>query len=86
MDHEPCLVLLDLMMPVMSGPELLRTLEERHRLANMAVVVLSASNRSLADVPQAKRYIGKPLKLEHLLEVAQEFCGSCAERAHSEFT
>ena len=42
MAGKPCLVLLDLMMPIMNGPELLQVLEETHRLASLPVVVVSA--------------------------------------------
>ncbi|MDB4990025.1 MAG: Transcriptional regulatory protein [Myxococcaceae bacterium] len=54
MDKEPCLVLLDLMMPVMSGPQLLRILEQSHRLASLPVVVLSAGGRP-EDAPASER-------------------------------
>src|SRR5687767_6429158 len=38
----PCIVLLDLMMPVLSGPELLEIMAEDERLAMLPVVVVSA--------------------------------------------
>jgi len=73
MHGEPCLVLLDLMMPVMSGPELLKVLHESHRLAALPVVVLSAGGRE-QDVPEARRFIKKPVDTKLLMDVVHEFC------------
>jgi CheY-like chemotaxis protein len=39
---QPCLILLDLMMPVMSGPEFLKVLIGTNRLASLPVVFVSA--------------------------------------------
>jgi CheY-like chemotaxis protein len=75
MRTNPCLVLLDLMMPIMTGVELLKVLDESHRLASMPVVVLSAGGVE-SDAPQATRFIRKPVKTEVLLTVVREFCGS----------
>lgn len=69
----PCLVLLDLMMPVMSGPELLRALHRSNRLHSLAVVALSAGG-SAADVPEADRFLQKPIDPDHLLRVVGEYC------------
>jgi CheY-like chemotaxis protein len=76
MSEEPCLVLLDLMMPVMSGPELLRRLEETDRLKTLRIVVLSAGGNA-RDAPAAKKFIRKPVDPGVLLSVVREFCGSC---------
>jgi CheY-like chemotaxis protein len=72
---DPCLVLLDLMMPVMSGPEFLKVLQERNRLAALTVVVLSAGGRP-TDAPEARKFIHKPVEPKVLLTVVREFCGS----------
>jgi len=71
---DPCLVLLDLMMPIMSGPELLQALHESHRLASLPVVVFSAGGRE-SDAPRAKKFIRKPVDRHVLLSVVREFCG-----------
>ena len=71
----PCfLVLLDLMMPVMSGAELLKVLHDTHQLATLPVVVLSAGG-NLSDAPEAKRFLRKPVHPEVLLKVVNDFCG-----------
>jgi two-component system chemotaxis response regulator CheY len=75
MDDQPCLVLLDLMMPVMNGQEVLKVLHESHRLASLPVVVVSAGDATQADVPEAKRFVRKPPSLDLLLKLVHEFCG-----------
>jgi CheY-like chemotaxis protein len=74
MHGNPCLVLLDMMMPIMSGPELLKVLHESHRLAALPVVVLSAGGRE-SDAPAARKFIRKPVDSHVLLAVVREFCG-----------
>ncbi|HKP56889.1 MAG TPA: response regulator [Polyangiales bacterium] len=78
MRGNPCLVLLDLMMPVMSGPELLKVLHDTHRLAALPVVVLSAGGEP-SDAPQAQHFVRKPAAPGVLLALVREFCGSPAE-------
>ena len=69
----PCLVLLDLMMPIMSGAELLQALQEGHRLASLPVVVVSAGG-SPAEAKGARRFLRKPPNPELLLALVKEFC------------
>jgi CheY-like chemotaxis protein len=75
MPCDPCLVLLDLMMPIMSGPEFLKVLHDRNRLGALTIVVLSAGGRPI-DAPQAKKFIRKPVDPSTLLTVVREFCGT----------
>ena len=72
----PCVVLLDLMMPQMSGWEVVDKLRERGELASLPVVVTSAAaERSPAGVV---RVLKKPLSLESLIEAVGEFCAVAA--------
>jgi CheY-like chemotaxis protein len=73
LQETPCLVLLDLMMPIMSGPEFLKVLGESDRLALMPIVVLSAGGQP-TDAPEAKKFIRKPVDPAVLLTVVREFC------------
>jgi CheY-like chemotaxis protein len=75
MDPAPCLLLLDLMMPVMSGPELVKVLRDSGRLAKLPVIVLSAGGLP-ADVPEAHSFIRKPVEAHALVTLVHKFCES----------
>jgi two-component system response regulator CpxR len=61
--RRPDLVLLDLMMPVMSGWELLELLQESADLSKIPVVVVSAMT-----APGVREHLAKPIDLECLLD------------------
>lgn len=70
---QPCVILLDLMMPVLSGPELLEILAEDQRLASLPVIVVSAvAERGTA--PGVKRFLRKPISAAVLRRVVAEYC------------
>ncbi|HEX8794188.1 MAG TPA: response regulator [Polyangiaceae bacterium] len=69
---EPCLMLLDMMMPNMNGAELLKALSNGQRLGALPVVVMSANT---TDASEARRVLRKPVPVDALLRVVQEFCG-----------
>jgi CheY-like chemotaxis protein len=73
MNGVPCLVLLDLMMPIMSGSELLRVLHESGRLATVPVIVLSAGGQE-SDAPEATKFVRKPIAADVLVALVGEFC------------
>jgi len=64
----PCLILLDLMMPVMDGWELLDNLHRDARLARIPVVVTTAFNRELGRAARLP-LLRKPIELQALLDV-----------------
>lgn len=66
----PGVLLLDLMMPVMSGWEVLEAMQEDAELSDIPVVVVSAM-----AAPGARDFIQKPIDLSQLLEVVHKFCG-----------
>jgi CheY-like chemotaxis protein len=71
--HGPCLVLLDLMMPVLSGPELLEIMAQDQRLAALPVIVVSAiADRGSA--PGVQRFLQKPVTADLLRQVVAEYC------------
>src|SRR4051812_33573838 len=67
----PCLILLDLMMPVMNGWEFLKVLKADACLAAIPVVVLSASS---STVEAATVILRKPIALDTLLDVVRAHC------------
>lgn len=67
-------VVLDLMMPVMSGPELLRTLKQRGQLDGLPVVVVSAGGMP-EEAPEARAFLRKPPSPDQLRTLAKQYCG-----------
>lgn len=66
-----CIILLDLMMPVMDGMEFLQWKATQSRLESWPVVILSASSRK--EVPSgATAYLAKPINLDVLLDVLEK--------------
>ena len=72
----PCLVLLDLWMPVMSGMELREKMVEDPRLAALPLVIVSAAGDGKARAQEmgAIGFLRKPLDLQDLLATVERFC------------
>lgn len=70
----PALILLDLMMPVMSGAELLDILRHDPELARVPVVIVSAFAEG--TVEGVKRFVQKPVTAALLQEIASAYAGS----------
>jgi CheY-like chemotaxis protein len=67
-----CLVILDLIMPVMTGWDFIEKMRQSRGLAAVPVVVhSSAPGKAPAGV---NRVLQKPVVFEHLLEVVREYC------------
>jgi DNA-binding response OmpR family regulator len=66
-EERPDLILLDLMMPVMDGQEMLRRLKESTDLRTIPVVVMSAGRVSKSEL-QGSRFLAKPFELDDLLD------------------
>lgn len=73
-DQMPCLVLLDLMMPIMSGPELLARMRQDPRLSSIPVVLVSAWAHEAEATEGAQGFLKKPIDLGALLDVAGRYC------------
>jgi CheY-like chemotaxis protein len=67
-----CLVLLDLMMPVMSGREFLQRQSAEPKLASIPVVVMSAVWDD--DGGTIAAFLRKPIPLPALLSCAEQYC------------
>jgi CheY-like chemotaxis protein len=71
----PCLVLLDLKLPVVTGLHVLQWVRERPELHSLIVIVLTSSSEE-KDILEAYRlgarsYLVKPVSLEQRLSLAQ---------------
>ncbi len=70
--NPPCVVLLDLMMPVMDGWEVVAHMDRDPALASVAVCVVSAHDK---DPPRNNCVLRKPVSLQKLLETVELHCG-----------
>jgi len=73
----PCLVLLDMMMPVMGGKEFRRAQLSDPKIAKIPIAVMTAG-RLTSEVIQElapQELIKKPINLEAFLETIQRYCG-----------
>lgn len=71
----PCLILLDLLMPVMNGMEFLEAKKHEDAIAQIPVCVVSG----VASDPHLKNtagFIKKPIDLEILLKFIKNYCGT----------
>jgi CheY-like chemotaxis protein len=75
----PCVVLLDLMMPVMNGWELRAAMQADPRLAAVPVIVMSGAGREHAPIA-ADAVLLKPFELTRLLELVGRFCAPSTAR------
>jgi CheY-like chemotaxis protein len=78
--RRPCLVLLDLMMPVMNGEQFRSAQLDDPALAKVPVVCISAvyNARERADRLHAVACIGKPFDVMQIVDVVREQCsGGC---------
>jgi len=71
---KPCLILLDLMMPVMNGWEFRSALNRDPELRDVPVVVVSAATVDMMKQTDAAAYLPKPLDMDQLLDVVCVFC------------
>ena len=72
----PCMVLLDLMMPVMDGWQLLETLRADQSLPDVSVIVTSAAPSG--DLSGVTHVLRKPYSLDGLLSLVKEHCQTFA--------
>jgi|SRR5579859_3180093 CheY-like chemotaxis protein len=71
----PCMVLLDLKLPVKMGIDVLKWIHQQPALANLLVLILTSSS-NLEDIDEAYRlgarsYLVKPLSVEKRLSMAR---------------
>jgi DNA-binding response OmpR family regulator len=71
----PALILLDLMMPRLSGAGLLKVLRADRAFASVPVVIISGDGhgREVAQGLGATSYLAKPMDLEQLVQVVDRF-------------
>jgi DNA-binding response OmpR family regulator len=68
----PCIILLDLMMPVMDGEEMVSHLQKEQALAALPVILVTASGRGM--FPGIRAIIKKPFEMDELLAAVAAHC------------
>jgi CheY-like chemotaxis protein len=81
-DPTPCLIILDVNMPVLNGKEVLVRLREMERFTEVPVVLFTTSSMP-ADKSFARSYnagfVTKPLDLNQMEIITERFIEHCAE-------
>ena len=74
--RRPCVILLDLTMPVMNGWQFRAEQRQDPDLAKIPVIVLSAGARLAEQMPAlgVRDYLQKPVSLNHLLGTIADYC------------
>lgn len=73
----PCLILLDLMMPVMNGWEFVEAISKDMTLVAIPVVLVTAFT-DRAKMPLSKGIIKKPIDMDFLFKIVNEWCQSAS--------
>ena len=72
-EHEPDLVVLDVMMPTLSGWELCKYIRSKPHLADISVVMLTAIGRTVNEMTSplygADAHLDKPFDIKEMLSV-----------------
>ena len=78
---DPCVILLDLMMPVMDGVEFRRHQRKDPRWSGIPVVCLSAKHdaASLSAALQMNACVSKPFDIDHVTDLVRRHCERSAD-------
>ena len=72
-DAPPCLILLDLMMPVMNGWDFISACRESTSLVNIPIVVVTAAG-DVRKLMGTRGVVRKPIDVERLLKIVEAYC------------
>ena len=73
--RRPSLMVLDLVMPVMNGPQLLERLRGEGIAVGVPVAIMTAAMPGASTLPAADAYLSKPFDLDELLRVVGRHAG-----------
>lgn len=72
--ERPCIILLDLMMPVMNGWEFLEKQKVHKKFSSIPVLVVSAAGEKARSASAAQGFVKKPIEVDGLLELIKKYC------------
>jgi CheY-like chemotaxis protein len=70
----PCMVLLDLMMPVMDGYIFLEQCKREPSLCGIPIAVITAGRQIEWDRLEGAEVVAKPIRLPHLMSIIHKNC------------
>ncbi len=71
----PCVILLDLMMPIMNGQQFYTEQQRDPALSSIPIVVISADDKGRAKTGRfGSEYLSKPVRLETVLGALERYC------------
>ena len=75
LEHErPCLMLIDVFMPIMNGVEFLRAVKGKASLADIPRVLMTAANDRMIGVKEDVSVLYKPVDFEALKRILEKYC------------
>lgn len=75
----PCLILLDLLMPVMNGMEFMEAKSHEDAIAAIPVCIVSGVAEK-PDMSNASAFVKKPIEFDGLLKFVRHYCGTPNKR------
>ena len=80
--ERPCLMLIDVFMPVMNGIEFLRAIKRNAALAGIPRVIMTAANDQMIGVKEDVSVLYKPVDFDSLKRILHRYCASTPSRPH----
>lgn len=77
--QRPDLIVMDVMMPELDGPETVKRLRSDAGTAAIPVVLMSAAQHISPDSADAIAFVSKPFNIDHLLAVVARMLGPSPE-------
>jgi CheY-like chemotaxis protein len=78
-DPLPCVIILDLMMPVMNGWDFLQVRQQDPLLAPIPIVIVSAARTAInVNALGVQGALDKPFDMDRLLATVQRYCPSAS--------
>jgi CheY-like chemotaxis protein len=75
--ERPCVILLDLMMPVMDGWQFKAALEQNRAVSEVPLIIISALTDVATRIPAAA-HLPKPVDIDRMLELVDHYCRAAA--------
>lgn len=75
-EHRPDVVLMDVMLPLISGTQVLEVMRKSAELEAIPVILMSEAPPRAREPLPWQGFLKKPFRLEHLLTVVARVCGT----------